>query len=244
MRTRKLFARSGGLCLLLLAWFNLACAGGLGVSPIRVHLSDAQPTAALTLVNNGARAAVIQLQVLGWRAAGERVHYDPTDDIVATPPIATIQPGQTQIVRVGLNRDADPHRELTYRLYIEEVPPPPTEGQQGLQIALRIGVPVFIDPAQTAQPRLKWRALRSGDHSITLQATNTGDAHLRLMGIRLQPVGDEHRVMKQQIVGYLLPDQSRHWDIPISMPLPDGPLHLSAIAKPNIPEVDLELESP
>ena len=244
MRKQLLWVTSQGLFLVLLAWLNLANAGGLGVSPISVHLSDSQPTAALTLVNNGARAAVVQLQLLAWRANGEDVSYRPTDDIVAAPPIATIPPGQTQIVRVGLSREADPRRELAYRLYIEEVPPPPTPGQQGLQIALRIGLPVFIEPMQPARPRLKWRATRSSDDAVAIQATNTGDAHLRLMSLRLRPAGAAQPVIEQQIVGYLLPGQSRHWTLPLATQLPDGRLHLSVVTKPNVADVDLELENP
>lgn len=244
MRPYLQFGASQVLCLCLLLWFGIAGAGGLGVSPIRVDLSDSQPTAALTLVNNGPRAAVVQTQLLSWSAAGDAEHYLPTDDIVAAPPIATIQPGQTQIVRVGLNREADPGSELAYRLYIEEVPPPPTPGQQGLQIALRIGVPIFIEPVQPARPQLEWHAIRSGDHSLAITATNTGNAHLRLLSLKLRPAGAEGPVIEQQIVGYLLPGQSRRWAIPLKSPLPDGRMHLSVATKPNVADVDLELENP
>ena len=49
--------------LLLLSWLGMANAGGLGVSPIRIYLSDAMPTAALTLENNGTVPSVVQMQV-------------------------------------------------------------------------------------------------------------------------------------------------------------------------------------
>lgn len=75
---------------------------------------------------------------------------------MASPPIATIQPGQTQIVCVSLGREVDPARELAYLLFIEEAPP--TLGTQDLfesfywsiqLIGLRLGVllvslPLFL----------------------------------------------------------------------------------------------------
>ena len=35
-----------------------------------------------------------------------------------------------QIVRVGLRRGPDPQRELAYRLYLQEVPPPPKRSER------------------------------------------------------------------------------------------------------------------
>ncbi|WP_260295749.1 molecular chaperone [Sedimenticola hydrogenitrophicus] len=228
----------------LLAWVGATAATGLGVTPIRIHLSEATPTAALTLENNGSNTTVVQLQLMKWDAAGADDHYRPTYEVVATPPIATLQPGQTQIVRVGLSRDVDEGKELAYRLYIEEVPAPPQQHQQGLQVTLRIGVPIFIAPKITAQPGLEWRAVRNGPDSVALHATNVGNAHLRLMDLKLRSEGAEHLLAERQVVGYLLPGQSRQWLMQVEGGLPSGRLRLSAATDPGMADVDLELETP
>lgn len=230
--------------LVLLNWVTLASASGLGVSPIRIHLSDTSPTAALTLENNGTTPSVVQMQVMRWLADGDRDRYEPTYEIVASPPIATIEPGQTQIVRVGLSRDVEPDRELTYRLYIEEVPPPPKPNHQGLQVALRIGVPLFVAPEQRAGPQLSWRAKTLAGGGLSLHVINQGNAHLRLMGFRLRSAKSGRLLTEQQSVGYLLPGQSRQWSLPLQKGLAEKRLLLSVTADPGVADVELELEQP
>jgi len=237
-------ARIRILCLLLLlAWCGAAVAGGLAVSPIRLYLSDATPSVAMTLENNGARASVVQMQLLAWETDGEQDSYLPTGELVASPPIATLQPGETQIVRVGLTRDVDPQRELAYRLFIEEVPPPPKPNQQGLQVALRIGVPVFVEPRNTAAPRLTWRAERNGADGLILRVVNDGNAHIRLMSLKLRTADQGRLLSERQIVGYLLPGQSRLWQMRFQERLPQGRLRLSVIADPGMADVELEPEN-
>ena len=68
-----------------------------------------------------------------------------------SPPIATIAPDKEQIIRVGLRRAPDKERELSYRLFLQEVPAPPKPGFQGLQVALRVGLPVFVQPKRSGE---------------------------------------------------------------------------------------------
>lgn len=228
----------------LLTWFSAATASGLSVTPIRVYLDEETPTATLTLENNGNTPTVVQLQLMRWDSDGVEDQYRPTYEVVATPPIATLQPGQIQIVRVGLSREVEPERELAYRLYIEEVPPPPRPGQQGLQVALRIGVPIFIAPKAAAQPRLQWRAVRNGPDSVAVRATNVGNAHLRLTSMVLRAGEKGRKLAERQIVGYLLPGQSRQWVVPVEGRLSEGDVHLSVVTEPGVADVRLELETP
>lgn len=217
-----------------------ASAGSLGVSPLRIVLSDATPTAALTIENGGANAVVVQLQVMRWSADGEADRYEPGEGIIATPPIMTIPPGQPQIVRLGLSGAADPSREVAYRLYMEEVPSPPQPGQQGLQVALRIGVPIFVSPPGAAQSSLDWSALRTGPDSVKIRATNSGGSHAKLMTLSL---ADGNRTLaEQQVAGYLLPGQTRHWLVRLSEAFAGERLRLSAETDRGATDVDLALE--
>ncbi len=219
---------------------HAAIAGSLGVSPLRIGLSDASPTAALTIENGGSNAVVVQLQVMRWFADGEADRYEPGEEIIATPPIMTIAPGQPQIVRVGLSGAADPGREVAYRLYMEEVPSPPQPGQQGLQVALRIGVPIFVSPPGATQSSLDWRARRTGPDSVTVRATNRGGSHAKLMSLRL---ADGNRTLaEQQIAGYLLPGQTRQWLVRLSEAFAGERLRLSTETDRGETNTELALE--
>jgi fimbrial chaperone protein len=127
-------------------------AGQLDVSPTRIELTAAKPTAAVTLKNEGGDKVVIQNSIVAWTREGKKDRYAPTKDLIVTPPIATVAPGGSQVLRIGLRRPVDPRRELAYRLFVQEIPPPPKAGFAGVQIALRLSLPVLVQPAAPASP--------------------------------------------------------------------------------------------
>src|SRR5712692_6344838 len=106
-------------------------AGSLHVSPVRLVLSQAQPTTILTLQNDGDQATVVQLEVMDWSQTDGEDIYTPTTGLLANPPIFTVLPGGTQTVRIGLRRPPDPQRERAYRLYLQEVPRHPDPVSKG-----------------------------------------------------------------------------------------------------------------
>jgi fimbrial chaperone protein len=190
----------------------MGSAASFQVNPIRVDLSAAEPTAALTVTNNGAESVVVQVQASAWSQENDQDHYTPTSDILATPPIATISAGTRQILRVGLRKPSDVQRELAYRIFIQEVPPAPKPSFRGLQVALRIGVPVFVAPQQgPAKPHVTWSAAPAPNGTIRLTAINNGNAHIRIDGIKLFAAGDTHPIASQSLLSYVLPGHSHDW---------------------------------
>lgn len=187
-----------------------AVAGSFSVSPVRATLSAGQPVAALTVRNTGSEPTVIQLEVVSWSQQGGKEVYAPTREILATPPIFTVPAGGSQVVRVGLRRSPDTQREMTYRLFLQEVPAPPKPGFQGLQVALRIGVPVFVMPAAAAAPVLKWQAFRSPQGQLQVRLSNTGNAHIQVASFTVASVeGADLGV--HQVSSYVLPGHSTEW---------------------------------
>lgn len=212
------------VCLLACGW---AQAGTLSVSPVRATLSAGQQVGALTVRNDGAQPTVVQLEVLSWSQQEGKDVYTPTKEVLATPPIFTVPAGGSQIVRVGLRRAPDPRRELTYRLYLQEVPPPPKPDFQGLQVALRIGVPVFVLPPAPAKPVLRWQVSRTAQGQLQVRLTNSGNAHIQVANFKLVPVGGEP-LPTRQVAAYVLPGQSRDWLVEAPAPSPGAMLRVSA----------------
>jgi fimbrial chaperone protein len=220
----------------LLLWIACAVtatgaeAGSLGVSPIRVDLSAAAPTAAITLENTGVAPMVVQLQAMRWSAVDQHDRYEATQELLVTPPIATIAPGRSQIVRLGITGTPPARREEAYRIFIEEVPPPPQAGSQTLQVSLRIGVPVFVLPPQPAPPALSWSVV-VGDGAPALQVRNDGDVHSRLLDVKVRADGVAAELpVGGNGLGYLLPGQTRMLALPaqLSNRSGAGPLAVSA----------------
>jgi fimbrial chaperone protein len=189
-------------------------AGSFQVNPIRVDLSASSPSVAITVRNDGRDPVVVQASVLAWSQSDGNDAYVPTTEALVTPPIATIAPGAEQIVRVGLRRAPDPQRELTYRLFLQEVPPPPKPGFTGLQVALRIGVPVFVAPTASARKPLEWSATLARDGTVKLTARNEGNVHHRIADFELRIPGvADAPVTGVSTVSYVLAGQAREWTL-------------------------------
>jgi fimbrial chaperone protein len=206
-----------------------APAGVFAVSPVRATLTANQPVSALVVRNSGSDSTVVQLEVVSWaQEAGGKDVYTATKDILATPPIFTIPPGGSQVVRVGLRRTADPQRELTYRLFLQEVPPDKSVFQ-GLRVVLRMGIPVFVLPPVKAAPALRWQAARTPEGLLKLTLANHGNAHIQVAKSKLMLPGTEQVLASQDIAAYVLSGQSRDWLIKTSsIPQSGSALSLSA----------------
>jgi fimbrial chaperone protein len=200
----KLLAAS--LCLVAAPW---AAASTFTVSPIRLHLDGAARTEALTLHNANDSPVVVQIQAVQWTQSAGADRFAPTRDIIATPQVLTMAPGAEAIVRVALRREIHPTRELTYRVFIQEVPPADAVSVGELNIALRLSLPIFVTPSVDPAPQLEWKASWLDENSLRLQAANTGEAHVQLfeVGVTSGPA--------IKAGTYVLPGSEGSWVVPV-----------------------------
>ena len=197
-----------------MAFASSAPAGSFQVSPVRIELAAARPTTVLRVTNTGAEAVTVQAQVQSWAFSGEEDVFGDTDDVLLNPPIFTIAPGATQFVRVGLRARSPLASEASYRVFLEELPPPPKPGETGVRALLRLSLPAFVAlPGAKAAPDIQWRVSRAGAAAVLLAATNAGKAHDQLQGISLRPPGGDE-VASKKLASYRLPGQTREWKIP------------------------------
>jgi fimbrial chaperone protein len=188
----------------MLAGAGLSQAGSFGISPVRVDLSAKRPNGSVQVTNNGQVPVTVQVHAARWAMKGAENAYSETADFIVNPPVFAIQPGRTQLVRIGL-RTANPAAvERSYRLILEEVPKPGESGM--IAIVLNVSLPVFIQPGTPAAPKLQWRALRKDGNSFQLAVTNNGSAHDRIQSVSIETERDKIEV---PISGYVLPGDSR-----------------------------------
>jgi fimbrial chaperone protein len=206
----------------------------LQVNPIRVDLTAAAPTAALSVRNDADHPVVVQLSIQAWTQANGEDALAPTRDALVTPPVATIAAHGEQVLRVGLRRAPDAERELAFRLFVQEVPAPPTPGFTGLQVALRIGVPVFVAPANAHPQPLAWSAGVMPNGSLRIDAANAGNIHVRVTEFALRKPGasaDAEPLATMTAMSYLLAGQARGWTFAATPghPWPGGSVQLTAV---------------
>jgi fimbrial chaperone protein len=114
---------------------------------------------------------------------------------------------------VALRVPADAQRELSYRVILTEVPQQASAGFTGLNVALRLSLPVFVAPVATAQPQLQWSAARNADGTIALTARNSGNAHDRILSFSAAPSTGPATAVSRDVAAYLLPGQARTWTL-------------------------------
>lgn len=220
--------RSYALISLLLLWCSCSLAGSIAVSPLRATLSASHSVIAFTVTNNSKEPTVVQLEMLSWSQKGGKDVYSPTQDILATPPIFTLAAGGSQVIRTGLKHSPDIQRELTYRLYLQEAPPPPKAGFQGLQVALRIGVPIFVVPVNIQPPALLWRVYRTQGGQLEVGLSNNGNTHVQVANFSLADANGS-KLGVQQLAAYVLSGQSSSWQVKgIGVPASTSSVHLFA----------------
>ena len=221
-----------------------AAASSFTLAPIRVELSPAHTRAALTLHNDGDEPVTVQVNSVAWGQPGGADQYAPTHDLITAPPVFVINAKSDQIVRVALRREADPTRELAYRLFFEEVPSATTTTFNGLHIALRIGVPVFVAPAAKASAALTWQARTDAAGKLQIEAANHGTAHLQVTDFEIQ-AGPQGHAIHAGGPRYVLPDSAVSWTLTAPENFdPAAPLHLRGFSDQGEIVADIARASP
>jgi fimbrial chaperone protein len=220
---------------------HAAQASSFSVNPVRVTLSAKQPVAAITVRNSDSQQTVVQLEASAWTQVDGKDTQVPSNDLLATPPIFTLPAGGSQIVRVGLRGARKLPGEVTYRLVLREVPPAQPSAN-GLRVALRISMPIFVVPATPVAPDIKWRATRDAGGKIHVTATNTGNAHVQLGKLELLADGDV--IGTRNIAEYVLPGNARGWTLDAKGKLAAGAkMHISATSDAGVLQADVALAS-
>lgn len=213
----KNFARFLVLLFLTVAPFQTAqAAASLEVSPIRITLSQDATIAAMTIHNRGTTDALVQLRVAKWSQKEGKDQYEDSDDMIACPPLFNVAAGEEQVVRMALGVPHDDwSTEGTYRLYIQEVPARPDDGAENqIQFAVRISIPIFLQPNNPTQPPLSWTITQNDGLWATVE--NTGNAHALVAGIRLMKDGEVF--FDASTHQYILPGATMSWQLDTAAP--------------------------
>lgn len=195
-------------------------AGQISIRPLGLVLSGEQPIRTFTVTNPGAEPVTVQIETLSWRQHDDNDELTPTRELLVTPPVITIPPAESQLVRVGLRRAPEPSRELSYRVRFREVPPPPEPGFTGLVVALNISVPVFVEPPEAVAADTQWQARMAGSGELELQVANQGSAHLKVSKVSVLTQGNE--IGSRKTLLYVLPGSSQSLRVPVDRALASG----------------------
>nr|WP_315417928.1 molecular chaperone [uncultured Pseudomonas sp.] len=225
--------RQGLLAMALLGASQVQAASSVLIWPIDPVLEADQQASALWLENRGTETANLQVRVFAWRQNGFDDQYQNQRDVIGSPPVARIEPGQKQLVRLTRTKDVPPGQELAYRIIIDEIPAPRQSGAEdgktaaSIQFQMRYSVPLFAygaglwskedltrqrDPKGAGVPDLTWRKVAEGGRSY-IEIRNQGAVHARLTDVAVKQ-GGQNRPVTEGLMGYVLPGATMRWPVP------------------------------
>jgi fimbrial chaperone protein len=225
-RTAATAAVAAVLFALLAA--SSAAAQGLSVVPVNVFLSPGQRATSLTVTNPGTTETAIQIRAYAWNQKGDDDQLTASDALVLSPPIARIAPGATQVVRLIL-RQPPKDRDATFRILIDQIPPPAEPGV--VHIVLRLSIPIFAQPATRAHAHVQFH-IEVDAGKLFLVGVNDSPFHEAIRDIVLTTSDGRKLKEESSTSPYILAGNSRRWPIAAqdSLPLPSETLQLTAHA--------------
>ncbi len=204
-----------------------AGAQSLMVLPVNVHMAPGQGATTLTVANEGKSETAIQIRAYAWNQPdGRDDQLTASDAVMVSPPLASIAAGGTQVVRVVLRKPPQ-GKEATYRIVLDQIPPPAEPGV--VRVVLRLSIPIFAQPATRTVPHVQFHIERDAGQAF-LVALNDGGHHEAVRDIVLSTSDGRKLKTGPSTSPYILAGATRRWPIDAqgSLPLPNETLRLTA----------------
>lgn len=196
-----------------------AQAADVTLMPVNVKLDRANDRATVQVMNNGQEPVLMQAEAISWTRVGGIDVDGPTSDLIVNPPVFTVQPGQTQVLRLGLRRNQELAQEGTYRIVLKEVPMPrPSDALNvsgSVRVLVTMRVPVYVAPAKVARSE-QWKVSRAANGDLLAEVANNGNVHLKVAELRLHGEGGEAlaAVTQKGSTSVIFPGEQRVFRLP------------------------------
>ena len=206
----RLFRGTALAAFSMLAVCDLSRAASLQVAPVMIEVAAPGAATTVKLRNEGTTPLNAQIRVFRWTQVNGEDKLEPTNDVVASPPIAKLAPKVDYTVRLVRVNKTPVSKEETYRLFVDELPDANNQRNRAVNLLLRYSIPVFFYPAAGNPPTLTWSVEHSGG-KLAVVAKNSGDRHLRISNLKLRDDKGGTISFGDGLSGYVLGGSSRRW---------------------------------
>lgn len=216
------WARHGPWIGLLPGLFLLtsASASSFQVTPMLGDVPAGQNMQAVTIRNTGDDPLTIQVDAYRWTQKDNRDRTEPAENLMVVPPIATVRPGSSQLVRFAL-RGVSREREHAFRVHYREVPEAPPEGFFGVSTVVKLDVPLFFAPGNPTR-EIEWQVETvQSDPAIRVTAHSRGNRFARFA--RLAVLGPDGALLAEERGPmYVLGGTTRSWELETDGSISEG----------------------
>ncbi|WP_172897919.1 fimbrial biogenesis chaperone [Pantoea allii] len=192
-------------------------ANSVMIWPIDPAINPEEKASELWLENRGSSTTLMQVRIFAWQQTNSQEQYQTQQQVVASPPLVRIEPGQKQLIRLIKQLPPAAGKEVAYRVVLDEIPTPRSvsDNQAGLNFQMRYSVPLFVygsglsrDDAKSA---LSWRQVNASGQRY-LELTNRGNGHARLSNVT---VGGQR--LGNGLYGYVLANSTQRFPLTSSV---------------------------
>lgn len=187
-------------------------AASLQVAPVLLDLPAPGNTATITLRNTDVEPITAQVRVFRWIQRDGAERLEPTDDVVASPPVVQLRSRQDYTVRVVRVAGGSLGGEAAFRLVVDELPKP-NRAPGTVALVMRHVVPVFFIDRTASPASVTWSASRHGKN-ITIDAANRGDRRVRLAAVTVRDESGKVVAANKGLLGYSLGRSAMQWVLP------------------------------
>ncbi len=199
--------------------------------PIYPVIESGQNASALWVENRGINPVFLQLRIYAWRQVAGANQYEEQENVLGSPPMMQIEPGQRQLIRLIQQSAPKAGVEAAWRLVLDEIPIQPEQKQANvsasINLQMRYSLPLFsygagLDFQQNkddAGHGLSWR-VENTHAGRRLVIINKGRIHARITNLYF--AGQERAgIKKSGLIGYVLAHSQLAIPLQSSVPLRD-----------------------
>lgn len=211
-----------------------ALAAALEASPVVHEVPSGRSALAMSIRNRGAAPVTVQVRAFEWSQPDGDDQLLPAPAVLLSPPMFTLEPGRSQIVRALLPAAAPgaAARERSWRLLVDEIPGARADDAP-IRFALRLSIPVFH-----AAPRQPPAVLEARRDEQAIVLSNPGGRRARLRDIALVGAKGERWPLPGPVFIDLLAGAQRRWSWPVAAGSAT-PLKIVAVGEAGAIEVPL-----
>lgn len=192
----------------------------LSIAPLRVEIDGSEGGATVRLTNASNHALPVQSRLFAWTQADGEDVYTPSSDLVVSPSITSIPPGQTQVVRILRKGPATPG-EKRFRLAVDQLPDPALARPGQALTRIRFTLPVFVDREKAPPAAFAWRIAKD-----RLELANHGGTTARVLDLVVK-TGDGRVIeVERNALRYVLGNSTITWPLGNGCNL--GPVRVTA----------------